>query len=226
MTHIAVAIDGFSGCGKSSTARELAKSLNYIYIDSGAMYRGVTYLLSKDGVSLKDGRGVEKILDQLDLHFVTNEDGAIHLYNGDQDLEPFLRTMEVNERVSAVSAIPEVRIRLVRQQQELGKTGGIVMDGRDIGTVVFPNAELKLFLTADVNVRAERRKRELEGKGISATLDEIIRNFNERDKLDSKREVSPLRKAEDAIELDTSFLTFEEQINRVLTMAEEKIYGD
>ena len=226
MKRIAIAIDGFSGCGKSSTARELAKALGYLYIDSGAMYRGVTYLLSQAQVNFKDLAGVERVLDQLDLHFEANEDGTVHLHNGEQDLEPFLRTMEVNEKVSEVSAIPEVRVRLVRQQQDLGKTGGIVMDGRDIGTVVFPNAELKLFLTAEVNVRAERRKRELEGKGINATLDEIIRNFNERDKLDSKREVSPLRKAEDAVELDTSFLTFEEQINRVLTIAEEKIYGD
>ena len=226
MKRIAIAIDGFSGCGKSSTARELAKALGYLYIDSGAMYRGVTYLLSQAQVNFKDLAGVERVLDQLDLHFEANEDSTVHLHNGEQDLEPFLRTMEVNEKVSEVSAIPEVRVRLVRQQQDLGKTGGIVMDGRDIGTVVFPNAELKLFLTAEVNVRAERRKRELEGKGINATLDEIIRNFNERDKLDSKREVSPLRKAEDAVELDTSFLTFEEQINRVLTIAEEKIYGD
>ncbi len=226
MKRIAVAIDGFSGCGKSSTARELAKALDYTYIDSGAMYRGVTYLLTQAEVQLEDSVAVQQVLDQLDLHFVSSDEGVIHLHNGEKDLEPFLRTMEVNERVSAVSAIPEVRVKLVRQQQELGKAGGIVMDGRDIGTVVFPNAELKLFLTADVNVRAERRKRELEGKGISATLDEIIKNFNERDKLDSKREVSPLRKADDAVELDTSFLTFEEQINRVLTMAEEKIYGD
>ncbi|MDW3193494.1 MAG: (d)CMP kinase [Cytophagales bacterium] len=226
MNKIAVAIDGFSGCGKSSTARELAKALNYLYIDSGAMYRGVTYLLTDAGIDPSDHAGVSQVLDQLDLHFETNEEGIAHLHNGNQDLEPFLRTMDVNNRVSEVSAIPEVRTRLVRQQQELGKAGGIVMDGRDIGTVVFPDAELKLFLTADLNVRAERRKRELEGKGINATLDEIIRNFNERDKLDSKREVSPLTKAKDAIELDTSFLTFEEQINRVLTMAEEKIYGD
>lgn len=226
MRRIAVAIDGFSGCGKSSTARELAKSLGYIYIDSGAMYRGVTYLLSQSEVAPKDRNGVQEILDQLDLHFVTNEDGIIHLHNGTQDLEPYLRTMEVNNGVSEVSAIPEVRSQLVRQQQWLGKDGGIVMDGRDIGTVVFPDAELKFFLTAEVNVRAERRKRELEAKGINATLDEIIRNFNERDELDSKREVSPLRKADDAVELDTSFLTFEEQIKRVLTMTEEIIYGD
>lgn len=226
MKRIAVAIDGFSGCGKSSTARELAKFLGYIYIDSGAMYRGVTYLLSQSEVAFTDRKGVQEILDQLDLHFVTNEDGMIHLHNGTQDLEPYLRTMEVNDRVSEVSAIPEVRAQLVKQQQELGKDGGIVMDGRDIGTVVFPDAELKFFLTAEINVRAERRKRELEAKGINATLDEIIRNFNERDKLDSKREVSPLLKADDAVELDTSFLTFEAQVNRVLTMTEEIIYGD
>lgn len=226
MKRIAVAIDGFSGCGKSSTARELARFLNYTYIDSGAMYRGVTYLLIDAGVDPKEQERVQHVLDRLDLHFEANEDGTAHLHNGERDLEPFLRTMQVNNLVSEVSAIPEVRTRLVRQQQELGREGGIVMDGRDIGTVVFPNAELKLFLAAEVNVRAERRKRELEGKGISATLDEIIRNFNERDKLDSKREASPLKKAEDALEIDTSFLTFEEQINRVITLAEEKIYGD
>ncbi len=226
MKHIAVAIDGFSGCGKSSTARELARNLGYTYIDSGAMYRGVTYLMSRDGIKPGDKVGVQKILDQLNLNFVIMDDGAVHLYDGDQDLEPFLRTMEVNEKVSEVSALPEVRVRLVKQQQEMGKEGKIVMDGRDIGTVVFPKAELKLFLTADVSVRAERRKRELEGKGINATLDEIIKNFNERDKLDSIREVSPLRKAEDALEIDTSSLTFEEQISRVITLAEEIIYGD
>lgn len=226
MIRIAVAIDGFSGCGKSSTARVLAKKLGYTYIDSGAMYRGVTYLMTKEQVALDDEEGIQGLLDQLQLHFVAHESGEVHLHNGDVDLEPHLRTMEVNEKVSAVSAISAVRTNLVRQQQEMGKTGGIVMDGRDIGTVVFPDAELKLFLTADVNVRAERRKRELQGKGIKATLDEIIRNFNERDELDSKREVSPLRKATDAVEVDTSYLTFDEQINKVTTLAEEKIYAD
>lgn len=226
MRRIAVAIDGFSGCGKSSTAKAVAKSLDYIYVDSGAMYRGVTYLLSQAGISAQDPEKVNALLDRLQLNFRKTGSGETHLFNGEVDLEPHLRTMEVNALVSEVSAIPEVRARLVSQQQALGKDGGIVMDGRDIGTVVFPHAELKLFLTADIQIRAERRKRELEEKGINATLDEIVRNFQDRDRLDSEREVSPLRKAADAVELDTSFLTFEEQINRVLNLAEEIIYAD
>lgn len=226
MRRIAIAIDGFSGCGKSSTAKAVANALSYTYIDSGAMYRGVTHLISQMGISINDIDGIKVLLDRMQLNFRKTASGEPHLFNGDSDLEPHLRTMDVNRRVSEVSTLADVRTSLVYQQQQLGKKGGIVMDGRDIGTVVFPDADLKLFLTADVQVRARRRMQELETKGISATLDEIIKNFQDRDKLDSEREISPLRKAEDAIELDTSFLTFDEQINKVLNLAEERIYAD
>ncbi|MEM9324811.1 MAG: (d)CMP kinase [Bacteroidota bacterium] len=224
MNRIVIAIDGYSGCGKSSTAKALARRFGYKYIDSGAMYRGVTHLLLEDGVDLEDLHAVEKKLESLSLDFQILEDGSCHLFEKKTDLEPFLRTMQVNRNVSKVSAIASVREKLVAQQQQFGTEKGIVMDGRDIGTVVFPHAELKLFLTADVGIRAARRQKQLMESGLEVSLEEIIDNFKERDRIDTSREVSPLTKASDAIEIDTSHITFEDQVDKIVELAENALH--
>ncbi len=223
MKKIIIAIDGYSGCGKSSTAKALARRFGYKYIDSGAMYRGITHLLLESGVDLDDHDQVADAIAHIELDFHIAADGNSHLYEKEVDLEPFLRTMEVNRSVSKVSAIAVVREKLVAQQQKFGAQRGIVMDGRDIGTVVFPSADLKLFLTADIAIRAARRQKQLMGSGIEVSLDEIIDNFKERDRIDTTREVSPLTKAEDAIEIDTSHITFEDQVERIVNLAETAI---
>ncbi len=221
MAGITIAIDGFSGCGKSSTAKALADEFGYIYIDTGAMYRGITYLFLKEGIDFNNDLQVEKALDNIELRFEKLESGDIHLFNKDEDLEPFLRTMEVNKSVSDISAVESVRKKLVAEQQRFGKDGGIVMDGRDIGTVVFPNAEMKLFLTADIKTRAFRRQKQLLEEGVEVSIDEIIDNFKRRDEIDSTRKVSPLRKADDAIEIDTTNLAFEDQLKRIVELSKE-----
>ena len=221
MAGITIAIDGFSGCGKSSTAKALADEFGYIYIDTGAMYRGITYLFLKEGIDFNNDLQVEKALDNIELRFEKLESGDIHLFNKDEDLEPFLRTMEVNKSVSDISAVESVRKKRVAEQQRFGKDGGIVMDGRDIGTVVFPNAEMKLFLTADIKTRAFRRQKQLLEEGVEVSIDEIIDNFKRRDEIDSTRKVSPLRKADDAIEIDTTNLAFEDQLKRIVELSKE-----
>ncbi len=223
MKKVIIAIDGYSGCGKSSTAKALARRFGYKYIDSGAMYRGITHLLLESGVDLDDHDRVAETIAPIELDFHIAADGNSHLHEKELDLEPFLRTMEVNRSVSKVSAIAAVREKLVAQQQKFGAQRGIVMDGRDIGTVVFPNAELKLFLTADIAIRAARRQKQLMASGMEVSLDEIIDNFKERDRIDTTREVSPLTKAEDAIEIDTSHITFEDQVERIVNLAEAAI---
>ena len=219
---IIIAIDGFSGCGKSSTAREIAKRRGYRYVDTGAMYRAVTYFFIKNEVDVDSDLEVGDALRKISIEFDVNEKQESELFLNGENIERFLRTMAVNNLVSKVSAHVMVREKLVTQQQELGKKKSIVMDGRDIGTVVFPDAELKVFLTADIEVRAQRRKRQLSEEGIDVSLDEIIENFRKRDRIDSTREVSPLRKAEDAVELDTSNLTFAEQLNIINQLVTEK----
>lgn len=226
MNSITIAIDGYSGCGKSSTAKELAKRFNFKYIDSGAMYRGVTFLLLEGKVDLDDSPAVIEALKEINLDFHIVEDGSCHLFQGNRDLNEFLRTMKVNASVSKVSAVEEVRSMLVAQQQKFGEKGAIVMDGRDIGTVVFPNAEVKVFLVADLDIRAVRRQKELLEKGDSVDLQDIIDNFQKRDELDSNREISPLRKAEDAIVIDTSHLTFEDQLGQVAHIVQDTIKQD
>jgi CMP/dCMP kinase len=209
MQKIVVAIDGYSGCGKSSTAKAVAKMLGYTYIDSGAMYRAATLHFLNNHVSLENPKEVSKYLSNLEISFHPNPDnGKQETYLNGINVEDEIRSMRVSEKVSEVSKIKEVRTELVAQQQRMGKKKAVVMDGRDIGTVVFPDAQLKVFMTADLQIRAERRQRELLEKGEMVDLESIIENLSERDRIDTTRAESPLRKAEDALELDTSFLEF------------------
>ena len=213
---IIIAVDGFSSCGKSTFAKAIAARLGYIFIDTGAMYRAVTLYALEHGAirsGIVDEEAVVKLLSEISISFRFNpERDASDIYvNGDL-VEGKIRTIEVSNCVSRVSAIPEVRHKLVAMQQEMGRRRGVVMDGRDIGTVVFPDAELKLFMTADPLVRAERRYKELREKGMEVSLEEIERNVRERDKADMSRAISPLRQAPDAVVLDNSHMTVEEQM--------------
>jgi len=219
MQKIVIAIDGYSGTGKSSTAKQVADRLGYTYIDSGAMYRAVTYFFLEREIDFSNLEQVNASLENCNIAF----DGPSIFLNG-QNVDHHIRTMEVNQNVSQVSAISEVRKKLVEQQREMGKKKGVVMDGRDIGTVVFPNAELKVFMTADMDVRAKRRRKELEKKGINEELGTIKANLKERDKMDSARKDSPLKKADGAREIDTSHLTLNQQIDKIVEMAESIIY--
>ncbi|MDE7450621.1 MAG: (d)CMP kinase [Alistipes sp.] len=213
---IIIAVDGFSSCGKSTFAKAIAARLGYIFIDTGAMYRAVTLYALEHGAirsGIVDEEAVAGLLDEVAITFRFNPSrGASDIYvNGDL-VEGKIRTIEVSNCVSQVSAIPDVRRKLVAMQQEMGRRRGVVMDGRDIGTVVFPDAELKIFMTADPSVRARRRYDELRAKGDEVSLEEIERNVRERDKADSSRAVSPLRQAEDAVVLDNSRMTVDEQM--------------
>lgn len=224
MQRIVIAIDGYSGCGKSSTAKAVAKILNYTYIDSGAMYRAATLHFLNNHVTLTNPKDVEKNLENLQISFHVNpESGQQETFLNGINVEDEIRSMKVSEYVSEVSKIKEVRAALVAQQQHLGRKKGVVMDGRDISTVVFPQAELKIFMNADLKIRAERRQKELLEKGTLIDLDKIIQNLSERDKMDSSREESPLIKAEDAEEIDTSRMDFNEQVNQIVKLAKEKI---
>ena len=214
--RIIIAIDGFSSCGKSTFAKAIAARLGYIFIDTGAMYRAVTLHALEHGAirsGIVDEEAVVKLLGETAITFRFNpERGASDIYvNGDL-AEGKIRTIEVSNCVSRVSAIPEVRRKLVAMQQEMGRRRGVVMDGRDIGTVVFPDAELKIFMTADPAVRACRRYKELTGKGMTVTMEEVERNIRERDKADMSRAISPLRQADDAVVLDNSHMTVDEQM--------------
>lgn len=216
MKKIIIAIDGFSSCGKSTMAKDLAKEIGYIYIDSGAMYRAVTLyciehqLFNADG-SIRENELKEQ-MDNIRISFQLNpENQRPQTYLNEANVEDRIRTLEVSSRVSPVAALEFVRKALVKQQQEMGKAKGIVMDGRDIGTAVFPNAELKIFVTASAEIRAQRRYDELKAKGQEASFEDILHNVEERDRIDQTRKVSPLRKADDAILLDNSHLTIEEQ---------------
>ena len=214
---IIIAVDGFSSCGKSTFAKAIARRLGYIFIDTGAMYRAVTLYALEHGAirsGMVDEEAVVGLLDRISITFRFNPDrGASDIYvNGDL-VEGKIRTIEVSNCVSRVSAIPAVRNKLVAMQQEMGRRKGVVMDGRDIGTVVFPHAEMKLFMTADPHVRALRRYEELRAKGDNVTLEEIEQNVRSRDKADMSRAVSPLRQAEDAIVLDNSHMTVDEQMD-------------
>ena len=213
MKKITIAIDGHSSCGKSTMAKDLAQKVGYVYVDTGAMYRAVTYYaLSHSLFGVLDSEGLASALPHLTISFKANAStGRPDTYLDGECVEPYIRGMEVSGKVSEVAALPFVREALVQQQQRMGMEKGVVMDGRDIGTVVFPDAELKVFVTASAEVRARRRYDELKGKGEVADYDEILRNVVERDYQDSHREVSPLRKADDAIELDNSYMTIAEQ---------------
>ncbi|WP_373492810.1 (d)CMP kinase [Aquiflexum sp.] len=224
MQSIVIAIDGYSGCGKSSTAKAVAKILNYTYIDSGAMYRAATLHFLNNHVNLSSPKEVKRNLENLRISFHINHDnGKQETFLNGVNVEDEIRSMKVSEYVSEVSKIKEVRTALVAQQQHLGRKKRVVMDGRDISTVVFPNAELKVFMTADLNIRATRRQKELLEKGDMVALDKIVQNLSERDEIDSSRKESPLLKAEDAIELDTGNLDFEEQVNQIVELAKKRI---
>ena len=213
---IIIAIDGFSSCGKSTFAKAIAARLGYIFIDTGAMYRAVTLYALEHGAirsGIVDEDAVVASLKDIDIDFRFNpERGASDIYVNDVWVEGKIRTIEVSNLVSAVSAVGEVRKRLVALQQRMGRDKGVVMDGRDIGTVVFPNAELKIFMTADPEVRAERRYIELQAKGEQVSKEEIVENIRQRDHLDQTRAISPLRKADDAIVLDNGGMTLEEEM--------------
>lgn len=216
MKKITIAIDGFSSCGKSTMAKDLAREIGYIYIDSGAMYRAITlycienYLFNADGNIKTDE--LRKQIDNIHVSFCLNPNmSKPETYLNGVNVESKIRTMEVSSKVSIVAALGFVREALVRLQQEMGKNKGIVMDGRDIGTVVFPDAELKIFVTASAEIRAQRRYDELTAKGQSVSYEDILRNVEERDRIDQTREVSPLKKADDAITLDNSNMSIEEQ---------------
>lgn len=213
---ITIAIDGYSSCGKSTYAKAIAQRLNYIYIDSGAMYRAVTLACIRAGVANESGVDEDRLpelLHSLKVGFVPNQSGTGWLTTlNNEVVENEIRTLEVSNLVSPVSAIAMVRSKMTQQQQEMGKQKGIVMDGRDIGTVVFPDAELKIFMTADPVIRAKRRLKEMESKGQNATLEEVLENIEQRDHIDRNREVAPLRQAPDAIVLDNSNMTVEQQM--------------
>lgn len=213
---IVIAIDGFSSCGKSTMAKDLAKEIGYIYVDTGAMYRSVTLYALRHGMFRADGSidtgALEAAMPEMRITFKLNkETGRPDTYLNGELVEKDIRTMEVSSKVSPIAALPFVRKALVEQQQMMGREKGIVMDGRDIGTAVFPDAELKVFVTASAEVRAQRRYDELKAKGLEADYASILKNVEERDYIDSHREVSPLRKADDAIELDNSNMTIAEQ---------------
>lgn len=216
MKKIVIAIDGYSSCGKSTMAKNLARQLGYVYVDTGAMYRAVTLYALRQQLFEADGEvdaaSLQRDMPDIRISFQFNKQtGKPDTYLNDELVEQEIRTMKVSEKVSKIAALPFVRTALVAQQQRMGKDKGIVMDGRDIGTVVFPHAELKIFVTASAEVRAQRRYDELQQKGMPARYDDILKNVQERDYIDSHREVSPLRKADDAIELDNSNLTIDEQ---------------
>lgn len=214
---INIAIDGYSGCGKSTTAKAVAKYLGYTYIDTGAMYRAVTLFFQRADVNIDDAAAVASALKQLEIRFIYHDsDNKLHTYLNGEDVEADIRTPEVAAFVSPVAAISAVRRKLVEQQQAMGREKGVVMDGRDIGTVVFPDAECKFFMTADADIRAHRRVEELAANGVVASFESVRANLLERDEIDSNRADSPLKKAEDAIEIDTSHITIAEQINQVL----------
>lgn len=220
---IIITIDGWSSCGKSTLAKELAKTLGYVYVDSGAMYRAITLYFLRNHVDWTDRKEVQAALKEIHLDFHFNEKNETsEIYLNDENVEYVIRDLVVAEKVSEVAAIKEVRTFAVAQQQKMGVKKGIVMDGRDIGTIVFPNAELKIFMTADNAVRVERRFKELYEKNPNITIEEVKNNLEMRDYIDSHREVSPLRKADDAIVLDNTNLTPEQQFQKALAWAKER----
>lgn len=222
MKKITIAIDGFSSTGKSTLAKSLAKALGYVYIDTGAMYRAVTLFAMRKGFIDENGFDQSKLieaLDQVELHFEYNpEKGFAEIYLNNQNVEQIIRSLEVSGFVSQIAAVSQVRKKLVEQQQNFGTSKAVVMDGRDIGTVVFPDAELKIFMTASPEIRAKRRFDELIQKDPTVTYEQVYNNVVQRDQIDTSREDSPLVKAKDAIEVDNSNLGIEEQFNLILDL--------
>lgn len=228
MKKITIAIDGFSSCGKSTMAKDLAKKLGYVYVDTGAMYRAVTLYAMRNGLFNADGSvktaDLERQMSKINITFKLNKTAERpDTYLNNELVENDIRTLEVSNHVSQIAAVPFIREAMVAQQQRMGKDKGVVMDGRDIGTTVFPEAELKVFVTASAEVRAQRRYDELKEKGMPADFNDILKNVQERDYIDSHREVSPLRKAPDAIELDNSHMTIAEQSAWLMELVKQKI---
>jgi CMP/dCMP kinase len=227
--RLIIAIDGYSSCGKSTFARSIAKIMNYIFVDSGAMYRAVTLYCMRKKFIGNNGLNISGIISELnniDIQFIYNPDINEHeTYVNSENVEREIRSIEVADQVSRISQIPEVRERMVELQRQIGVSGGIVMDGRDIGTVVFPDADIKIFMTASLDIRAKRRYDELKGKGVNADFEDIKRNIISRDIADENRDISPLRRADDAIILDNSRMTVEDQMSWIKQIIEKKTDG-
>jgi cytidylate kinase len=227
MKKITIALDGFSSTGKSTLAKQIAKELGYVYVDTGAMYRGITYYAMQHQLVSEqylDKEGLIAQLPQIKLQFKFNPAlGFAEMYVNEINVEQAIRTIEVSRLVSKIAEISEVRAKLVEQQQQMGKDKGIVMDGRDIGTIVFPDAELKIFMTASAKTRAQRRYDELVEKGQHVSFEEVLQNVEERDYIDTHRADSPLVKAHDAIELDNSVMTKQEQFDVVMDLVQQKL---
>lgn len=224
MKNIIVTIDGWSSCGKSTLAKQLAKALGYIYVDSGAMYRAITLYFLRNHVDWTDNSEVKAALQKITIGFIFNENTQqSEIFLNGENVEYVIRDLVIAEKVSDIAAIKEVRTFAVAQQQQMGEHKGIVMDGRDIGTTVFPDAELKFFMTADIAVRVERRYIEMFEKNPNTSIDDVKANLKMRDHIDSNRAISPLRKAADAIELDNTFLSIEKQLEMALQIAKYKI---
>ena len=222
MKKIIITIDGWSSCGKSTLARQMAKELGYLYVDSGAMYRAITLYFLRNHIDWTDKKEVIKALKRINLQFNYNTDSQkSEIYLNDENVEYVIRDLVIAEKVSDIAAIGEVREFAVAQQQKMGKQKGLIMDGRDIGTVVFPRAELKIFMTADNAVRVERRFRELYEKNPNITVEEVKNNLEMRDYIDSNRAISPLRKADDAIVLDNTHISEQEQLKKALVWVKE-----
>ena len=224
MRKITIAIDGPAASGKSTTAREVAQRLGYIYIDTGAMYRAVTLKALESQVNVHDINKVAELAEKVKIEFGKNNQKTI-IYLDGKDVSDDIRAPRIDQQISPVAANPEVRKVMVKKQQEMGRHGGVILDGRDIGTVVFPKAELKIYMLASVEVRALRRKREMEQKGLEIDLDKIENDIRYRDRQDMGRSHGPLKKAEDALEIDTTRLTIEQQVDLILKLAKEKITG-
>ena len=224
MKKIIITIDGWSSCGKSTLAKQLAKALGYVYIDSGAMYRAITLYFLRNHINWLDTTQVNDAINNITLAFKRNDKNEqSEIYLNGENVEYLIRDLVIAEKVSDVATIKEVRAFAVAQQQKMGADKGIVMDGRDIGTTVFPDAELKFFMTADIAVRVERRYMEMFEKNPNVSIDDVKANLEMRDYIDSNREISPLRKAEDAVELDNTLLTIEQQLATALRFTNEKI---
>ena len=222
MKRLVIAIDGPAASGKSTTSKLVAKELDYLYVDTGAMYRAMTLKVIKHKISLDQERLISKIAEETNIRLESG-DSTLKVFLDNQDVTQAIRSQLVTDAVSAVSAVKKVRDVMVREQQRMGKKGGIVLEGRDIGTVVFPDADLKIFMIANVKERARRRQKDLVDQGIEVTIDDLIKNINERDRKDSKREISPLQKADDAVVLDTSDMTITEQVKFIVNKAKEII---
>lgn len=224
---IIITIDGWSSCGKSTLAKQLAKELGYLYVDSGAMYRAITLYFLRNNIDLAKKKEINEALNNISLEFVFNsKSNSSEIYLNGENVEYLIRDLIIAEKVSDVAAIKEVRAFAVEQQKKMGAKKGIIMDGRDIGTVVFPKAELKIFMTADNAIRVQRRFKELFEKNPNVTIEEVKDNIEMRDYIDSHREVSPLRKAKDAIELDNTNLSEKEQFNKAVAWSKERISID